>query len=231
MHQARKLQNVKEESIRLKMDILGLAAVRWLGSGKLVSEDHTLIYSGHKKEHKHGVGLLLSNVVGRSLIGFHGISDRIIIVKQFSKPFTLSIIQVYASTSASGEQEIETYYNELDDAYKQCGSQEMVVVIGDLYAKLGTEQDPQKVVVGQHGLGERNERGDLWVDWCTTHKQVIMNTWFQHEKRRTYTRGNVRVIPPEIRLIISLSTKDSATPSCRSRDIRRQTVLVITCLL
>ena len=84
----------------------------------------------------------------------------IIIVKLFSKPFNLSIIQVYyAPTSASSEEEIEAFYNDLDD-----------------------EQDPQKVVVGQHGLGERNERSDLWVDWCTTHEQVIMNTWFQHEK-------------------------------------------------
>ena len=187
MHQAGKLQNVKEEAIRLKLDIFGLAEVRWLGYGKLVSEDHTLIYSGHKKEHKHGVGLLLSNVFARSVFGFHGISDRIIIVKLFSKPFNLSIIQVYAPTSANSEEEIEAFYNDLDDAYKQCDSQEMIVVMGDLNAKVGTEQDSQKVVVGQHGLGERNERGDLWVDWCTTHEQVIMNTWFQHEKRHLYT--------------------------------------------
>ena len=39
MHQVGKLQNVKEEAIRLKVDILGLAEVRWLSSGKLVSED------------------------------------------------------------------------------------------------------------------------------------------------------------------------------------------------
>ena len=74
------------------------------------------------------------------MIGFHGISDRIIIVKLFSKPFNLSIIEVYAPTSASSEEEIEAFYNDLDDAYKQCGSQEMVVVMGDLNAKVGTEQ-------------------------------------------------------------------------------------------
>ena len=107
--------------------------------------------------------------------------------KLFSKPFNLSIIQVYVPTSASSEEEIDAFYNDLDDAYKQCGSQEMVVVMGDLNAKVGTEQDPQKVVVGKHGLGESNERGDLCVDWCTTHEQVIMNTWFQHEKRNLYT--------------------------------------------
>ena len=27
----------------------------------------------------------------------------------------------------------------------------------------------------------------MWVDWCTTHEQIIMNTWFQHEKRHSYT--------------------------------------------
>ena len=169
MHQAGKLQNIKEEAIRLKVDILGLAEVRWLGSGKLVSEDHTLIYSGHKREHKHGVGILLSNVVARSVIGFHVISDKIIIVKLCSKPFNLSIIQVYAPTSASSEEELEAFYNDLDVAYKQCGSQEMVVVMGDLNAKVGTEQDPQKVVIRLHGLGERNERGDLCVDGSKRH--------------------------------------------------------------
>ena len=66
----------------------------------------------------------------------------------------ISIIQVYAPTSS--EEAIEAFYNDLDDAYKQCGSQEMVVVMRDLNEKVGTEQDPQKVVVGQHGPGERN---------------------------------------------------------------------------
>ena len=48
-----------------------------------------------------------------------------------------------------------------DFAFSSRYCQEMVM--GDLNAKVGIEQDPQKVVVGQHGLGERNERGDLWT--------------------------------------------------------------------
>ena len=68
-----------------------------------------------------------------------------------------------------------------------CGSQEMKIVMGDLNEKVGTEQDPLREVVGRYGLGNRNERGDMWVDWCMTHDQVIMNTWFQHHKRLLYT--------------------------------------------
>ena len=62
-----------------------------------------------------------------------------------------------------------------------------MIVMGDLNAKVGGEQDPLQEIVGEHGLGERNYRGDLWVDWCATDEQVIMNTWFQHHQRHLYT--------------------------------------------
>ena len=68
-----------------------------------------------------------------------------------------------------------------------CGSQEMKIVMGYLNAKVGTEQDALWDVIGRYGLGSCNERGDIWVDWCMTHDQVIMNTWFQHHKRHIYT--------------------------------------------
>ena len=34
------------------------------------------------------------------------------------------------------------------------------------------------------GVGRHN---NLWVDWCATHEQVIMNTWFQYHQRHLYT--------------------------------------------
>ena len=58
------------------------------------------------------------------------------------------IVQVYAPTSTSPEEEIENFYDDLDAAYKLCGSQEMKIVMGDLNAKVGTEQDPFREVVG-----------------------------------------------------------------------------------
>ena len=64
---------------------------------------------------------------------------------------------------------------------------EMKIVMGDLNANIGTEQDPLREVVGRYGLGSRNARGDMWVDWCMTHDRVIINIWFQHHKRHLYT--------------------------------------------
>ena len=107
MYQAGKLENIVLETKRMGVDIMGLAEVRWQQSGKIVCNDHTLIYSGHKKDPKDGVGLLLSKVVSKSVLGYCALSDRISLVRINGKLFN-SIIQVYAPTSASSEEETST---------------------------------------------------------------------------------------------------------------------------
>ena len=57
--------------------------------------------------------------------------------------------------------------------------------MGDLNAKVGQGQDGK--TVGEFGLGERNERGDRWVQWCEANNMVITNTWFKEHPRRIYT--------------------------------------------
>ena len=68
---------------------------------------------------------------------------------------------MHAPTRAGSEEEIKDFYSDLEDAYKKCGNQDIVIVTGDLNAKVGGEQDPLQGIVGKHGLGERNDRGDL----------------------------------------------------------------------
>ena len=137
MNQPGKHECITREACRLKLDVLGMSEMIWKNSGRCTTDEHMMIYSGHKTEHKHGVGVLLSKQVVKSMMGFHTLSDRILIVKIVSKPFNLVI--VYAPTSTSPEDEIEKLYDDLDAAYKMCGSQEMKIVMGDLNAKVGTE--------------------------------------------------------------------------------------------
>ena len=98
----------------MKIDILGLAEVRWTQSGKPTTDDHVMVYSGHKKEHKNGMGVLLTKQAAKSMVGLHALSNRVLILKIASKPFNLVIIQVYAPTSTSSDEDIEQFYNDLD---------------------------------------------------------------------------------------------------------------------
>ena len=78
-------------------------------------------------------------MVSKSVLGHCALPDRILLVRFYGKPFKLSIIQVYAPTSASSEEEIEDFYSDLEDAHKKCGNPDSVIVMGDLNAKVGGE--------------------------------------------------------------------------------------------
>ena len=186
MYQAGKFENVKAEMNRCHIDVLGISEVRWLQSGKIISDDITMVYSGSISNHEYGVGILLNKKIAASLMGYYAISERVILVKLNGHPFNIAIIQVYAPTASSTEEQIEQFYNDLDKAKEQCKSQEVLIVMGDMNAKIGHGTDES--AVGPHGLGQRNERGDKFAEWCEQHDQV--NTWYKKHPRHLWTWRN-----------------------------------------
>ncbi|XP_042868920.1 craniofacial development protein 2-like [Penaeus japonicus] len=77
------------------------------------------------------------------------------------------------------------HYEDLEEVYSTCRSNEITIIMGDWNAKVGSEREGK--IVGPHGLGERNDRGDKLVDWCRDKDMIITNTWFQVDPRRRYT--------------------------------------------
>ena len=118
LYQKGKLINVQREQKRLKSDILGLSEIRWKSAGKINSEDTTFVYSGGDS-HSRGVGLILSKEVAAALIGYWAISDRILVAKIQGRPFNIYIIQIYVPTTDCSEQDIEYFYEQLDEAKKK----------------------------------------------------------------------------------------------------------------
>ena len=184
LYQSGKLENIKQEMTRLQINILGLCETRWTDAGCFQSDDFKIIFSGGSK-HEKGVGLIVDKKISKSILGYWTISDRLMLMKLKGHPFNISIIQVYAPTSESDEEEIDKFYDMLDKAKGQCKSQEVVIIMGDLNAKVGSGKYGD--VAGKYGLGIRNERGQRWVEWCDANNQVITNTWFEDHPRRRWT--------------------------------------------
>ena len=69
-------------------------------------------------------------------------------------PFNICIIQVYAPTSDHEEEDVDHFYEEVNIAREQCKEHELILVIGDMNAKVG--QGKMEDIVGPHGLGIRN---------------------------------------------------------------------------
>ena len=129
--------------------------------------------------------MLLDEDISKCLLGYWTISDRVMLVKIKGRPFNMAIIQVYASIRESDDEEIDHFYEDLDNAKKQCSSHEVLFVMSDLNAKVDSTRRGN--IVGTHGLSKMNERGERWFGWCTRNDQVIFNTWFKERSRRKYT--------------------------------------------
>ena len=184
LYQAGKLENVIQEMGRLDVNIFGICETRWTNSGSMQIDDYKIIYSGGDK-HEKGVGIILDKERSKSLMGYWAISDRVLLVKLKGHPFNISIIQAYAPTSASTEEDIEAFYETLEKAKEQCKSQDIIIMMGDFNARVGKQREGH--IVGEHGLGIRNERGETFVRWCQANEQVITNTWFEQHPRKLWT--------------------------------------------
>lgn len=112
-------------------------------------------------------------------------SDRVAMLRLKASPRDINIIQVYAPTSESNEHEIHKFYSEIKQLLKMTKQNEINIIMGDLNAKIG--EGRVENIVGDYGLGERNERGDLLVEFCQEEQLVVANTWFKLPKRRLYT--------------------------------------------
>ena len=74
-----------------------------------------------------------------------------------SKPFNITVIQVYAPTSNAEEAEVEQFYEDLQDLLELTPKKGVLFIIEDWNAKVGSQETPG--VTGKFGLGVRNEAG------------------------------------------------------------------------
>ena len=101
------------------------------------------------------------------------------------KPFTITVIQVYALTSNVEEAEVERFYEDLQDLLELTPKKDVLLITGDWNAKAGSQETPG--VTGKFGLGVWNEAGQRLIEVCQENTLVMANTLFQQHKRRLYT--------------------------------------------
>ena len=97
------------------------------------------------------------------------------------KPFNITVIQVYALTSNTKEAEVERFYEDLQDLLELKSKIDVLFVIGDWNAKVGSQETP-----GKFGLGVQNEAWQRLIEFCQENTLVIANTLFQQHRRRLH---------------------------------------------
>ena len=85
-------------------------------------------------------------------------------------------------TSNAKEAEVEWFSEDLQDLLELTSKKDVLFIIGDWNAKLGSQETPG--VTGKFGLGIQNEAGQRLIEFCQEKALVIENTLFQQHRRR-----------------------------------------------
>ena len=107
---------------------------------------------------------MVNKRVRNAVLGCTLKKDRMISVHFQGKPFKIMVIQAYAWTSNTEETEVERFYEDLQDLLELTPQNDVLFMIGDWNAKVGSQETPG--VSGKFGLGMLNEAGQRLIEFC-----------------------------------------------------------------
>ena len=100
---------------------------------------------------------MVNKRVWNAVLGCNLNNDKVISVRLQGKPFITTVIQAYAPANNAEEAEVERFYEDLQDLLELTPKKDVLFIIGDWNAKVGSQETPG--VTGKFGLGIRNEQG------------------------------------------------------------------------
>ena len=145
------------------------------------SDDHYICYCGQESLRRNEVAFTVNKRVQNAVLECNLKNDRLIFFHFQGKPFSITVIQVYAPTSNAEETEIEQFYEDLQDLPELIPKKDILFIIGDWNAKVGSQETLG--ITGKFGLGIRNEARQRLIEFCQENTLVITNTLFQQHKR------------------------------------------------
>ena len=176
-----KLEVVKQEMARVNINILAINELTSMGMGKFNSDDHYIYYCGQKSLRRNVEAL---KKVLNALLWSYLKNDRMVSVHFQGKQFNITVIQVYVATTNAKEDEVEWFYEDLQDLLELTPKKKKKKSPFNhrgLEYKLGS----QKIlgVTGKFGLEVQNEARQRPREFCQENTLVIANTLFQQNKR------------------------------------------------
>ena len=86
-----KLEVVKQQMARVKVDILGISELKWTGMGEFNSDNHYIYYCGQESVRRNGAAIMVNKRL-RNVLGCNLKNDRMISVRFQGKPFNITVI-------------------------------------------------------------------------------------------------------------------------------------------
>ena len=164
-----------EEMKKNDLGILGISETKWKGSGAKDIGDAYAIFSGVSEGRaRAGVAVVLSEQMRRHVKSWKCASERMVKLKVSIECYTL--VQVYAQTDDSKSEAKDEFFVELQRVVEEVGRREILIVMGDLNARVGRNTEVWGSVLGCHGEDVINESGKRLLRFCSVNELIVANT-------------------------------------------------------
>ena len=172
---------------RLNIIILGLSETKRPGTKTFKTNNYIVFGSGgeNNKLQTYGTIIVIPKYLMNSVLNFIPFSERMAMIQLAGDKININIIEVYAPTASGSDQEVESFYHQLKQLQAYTKKQDVNIIIGGLNTKVGKGRVAD--IVGDYGLGTRNERGDQLLQFYTEEDFIITSTWFKLPPRRLHT--------------------------------------------
>ena len=128
------------------------------------------------------MALILNKTAQQSLLGYNPVSSRLTSARFKIINGAITVIQVYAPNTADTEEEMDEFYDQLQISINSTPRGDMLIVMGDFNSKVRSDWNRWNLVIGQHGYGSPNARGENVLNFCATNNLYITNTMFKQSK-------------------------------------------------
>ena len=170
-----------------KLDILALSETKVKGSGSREWEGQRVIVSGvsERCRAREGVAVMLSGRMWGKVAEYKCLDSRIMWVKLKLDGEIVVVVSVYAPGMEKKEDERERFWARFSECLAGFESNERVIVLGDMNAKVGDRE--RDGIVGKFGVPGMNENGVCLLEVCNERGLIVGNTWFEKKLIHKYT--------------------------------------------
>jgi exonuclease III len=181
------LTTVARELGKYKLDLVGVQEVRWEKGGTERAEDYIFFYGQGNGDHQLGTGFFVHKRILSAVRKVESISDWMLYIILTGRWCNIIVLNVHAPCEDKGDDDKDSFYEELGRVFDQFPRYDMKVILGDFNAKVG-RGNIFKPTIGNESLHEiSNDNGVRVVNFVTSKNLVVKSTMFSHRRIHKYT--------------------------------------------
>jgi hypothetical protein len=116
---------------------------------------------------------MLTQKAFKAMMEWNQVNESLVIARFLSKFIKISVIQIYAPTNEATDDEKSKQIEQIQSIIETIPKHDILLMMGDMQAKIGKDNTEHEDVIGKHGLGEMNNNGEHLINLCEIHNLEV----------------------------------------------------------